>query len=79
MSRTKTNEQIESLVTSTNEEQVPVVVTNPINDIVTSSAPKSQRIRELLAKGFTRSQVAVMLGIRYQHVRNVQITPIKKG
>lgn len=52
---------------------------NPINDVVTSgSLNTSQKIRELLTKGFTRSQVAKMLNIRYQHVRNVQIVPIKK-
>jgi len=36
------------------------------------------KIRYLLEKGNSRSQVAKMLGIRYQWVRNVAITPIKK-
>jgi len=39
---------------------------------------KSAAIRRLTAEGKTRSEVAKMLGIRYQHVRNVLITPIKK-
>lgn len=39
---------------------------------------KSAAIRKLLAEGKTRGEVAKMLEIRYQHVRNVEITPIKK-
>lgn len=38
----------------------------------------SSKIRALLAEGKSRSEVAKILGIRYQHVRNVEITPIKK-
>jgi DNA-binding NarL/FixJ family response regulator len=37
---------------------------------------KSAKIRYLTAKGWSRSQIAGYLGIRYQHVRNVQITPV---
>lgn len=40
---------------------------------------KSAAIRKLTAEGKTRSEVAKLLGIRYQHVRNVLITPIKKA
>lgn len=38
---------------------------------------KSAAIRALLAEGKTRAEVSKLLGIRYQHVRNVEITPIK--
>lgn len=38
---------------------------------------KSGAIRALLAQGKTRGEVAKMLGVIYQHVRNVAITPIK--
>lgn len=40
---------------------------------------KSAMIRYLLADGNTRGQVSKILNIRYQHVRNVEITPIKKA
>jgi len=40
---------------------------------------KSSKIRFLLGKGFTRSEIAKKLNIRYQHVRNVEITPIKNA
>jgi hypothetical protein len=38
----------------------------------------SNAIRWLISQGYTRSQVANMLDLRYQHVRNVDITPLKK-
>jgi transposase len=38
---------------------------------------KSAKIRYLYRAGFTKSQIALMLEIRYQHVRNVLLTPLK--
>lgn len=38
----------------------------------------SKAIRELSSLGFTRSQISKMLGIRYQHVRNVQLQILKR-
>jgi hypothetical protein len=38
----------------------------------------SARIRFLTSLDYSRSEIAKTLNIRYQHVRNVQITPIKK-
>lgn len=46
--------------------------------LVDGSTTKAVKIRGLLATGMTRGEVAKTLGIRYQHVRNVEITPIKK-
>ena len=37
----------------------------------------SSRIRFLNQIGYSRSEIAKHLGKRYQHVRNVLITPIK--
>lgn len=37
----------------------------------------SQAIRGLYAEGFSRSQIAKLTDKRYQHVRNVLITPVK--
>lgn len=39
---------------------------------------KSSAIRRLSEQGKLRGEIAKMLDIRYQHVRNVLITPIKK-
>lgn len=44
-----------------------------INGLETTSS----KIRYLTAEGLTRSQIAKVLNIRYQWVRNVQITPLK--
>lgn len=38
----------------------------------------SQKIRTLNSIGVSRSQIAKVLDKRYQHVRNVLTTPIKK-
>ena len=45
---------------------------------IAEKGSKSAAIRALLAAGNERKVVAKMLGLRYQHVRNVEITPIKK-
>lgn len=37
---------------------------------------KSARIRELAAMGVERSTIANLMGIRYQHVRNVLVTKV---
>lgn len=38
----------------------------------------SAQIRFLLSQGYKRGQVAKILNKRYQHVRNVELTPIKR-
>jgi hypothetical protein len=53
-------------------------VTNPILTLTEdTSKSKSSKIRYLYGKGFTKSQIALMLNIRYQHVRNVLLQPVK--
>lgn len=37
---------------------------------------KSAKIRFLTKLGWARGRIAKELGIKYQHVRNVQITPV---
>lgn len=39
---------------------------------------KSAVIRQLTAEGFKRGPIAKFMNIRYQHVRNVQMQPLKK-
>jgi len=39
----------------------------------------SAKIRYLDKERFTRTQIANLLGKRYQHVRNVLETPLKRG
>lgn len=40
---------------------------------------KSQAIRALTKEGKTRSEIADLLNIRYQHVRNIQLQITKKS
>ena len=40
---------------------------------------KSSKIRAMASDGLTRSQISKLLDIRYQHVRNVLIQPLKKA
>ncbi len=42
-----------------------------------SMSTKSAKIRYLTSKDWKRSEIAKELKILYQHVRNVQITPVK--
>lgn len=39
---------------------------------------KSAKIRTLFGQGFTKGDIARALNIKYQHVRNVLITPLKR-
>lgn len=39
---------------------------------------KSAVIRSLAAQGYKRAEIAKMMNIRYQHVRNVLTQPLKK-
>ncbi|KKN19220.1 hypothetical protein LCGC14_0947890 [marine sediment metagenome] len=44
---------------------------------VDSFSTKSAKIRYLTNLDWTRSEISKYLNILYQHVRNVQITPVK--
>lgn len=55
-----------------------LVLTEVQKTIMAGSTTKSVKIRGLLASGLKRGEVAKLLGIRYQHVRNVEITPVKR-
>jgi hypothetical protein len=46
---------------------------------ITDKGGVSKAIRFLHGEGKSRSDIAKMLGKRYQHVRNVLNTPLKKG
>ena len=45
---------------------------------VTAYTTKSAKIRFYLSKGYARKEIANHLGIKYQHVRNVEVTLLKK-
>ncbi|MCG8358672.1 MAG: AbrB/MazE/SpoVT family DNA-binding domain-containing protein [Kiloniellales bacterium] len=48
-----------------------------MNELVAGLPTKAAKIRALGAAGYTRSEIAKFLGIRYQHVRNVLVQPLQ--
>lgn len=65
--------KIENVVEST------VVPEVNVEELLKEHKTKSNVIRFLSSQGKTRSEIAKLLNIRYQHVRNVLTTPLKKG
>ena len=51
----------------------------PAIEVAKLVTTKSEQIRTLAANGMSRGDIAKTLGIRYQHVRNVLITPLKRN
>lgn len=71
--------------TEVKKQDVVVVVdqVKAAKDFISSCGTTSAAIRRLTTQGKTRSEIVAYFElsghkIRYQHVRNVQITPIKK-
>lgn len=52
--------------------------TDEVMNIVNGGGTKSDKIRALLALGQKRGEVAKALNIKYQHVRNVELMPLKR-
>lgn len=53
-------------------------VTTKVEYDLSGCTTTSAKIRKLTSLNLDRGTIAKYLGVRYQHVRNVQITPIKK-
>ena len=51
----------------------------PKVDTYPKLSTKSARIRAMSSDGVSRADIARALEIRYQHVRNVLVTPLKKS
>ena len=52
---------------------------NVVEETLKTLTTTSAKIRYLTSQNYTRSKIAKMLNIRYQHVRNVQLQPLKKS
>ena len=53
-------------------------VSNEVTSHLSTLPTTSSKIR-YLSKSYTRYQISKILNIRYQHVRNVLITPLKNS
>jgi hypothetical protein len=86
MSKKNQNVEATAIATELTEAQVSQTKTYPYaidgtqaTKAIEEHGGVSKAIRALTAKEFSRGEVAKMLNKRYQHVRNVLITPIKKA
>lgn len=61
---------------SNTKKSVPTV-SKEIRSELDSLTQTASKIRFLLSKNYSRGDVSRILGIRYQWVRNVSITPLK--
>lgn len=76
---TKTEETAVVAAPATDDNGRLKVVTLSMEEVGTKGwKTKSDTIRGLWALNYSRSAIANFMGIRYQHVRNVLITPLKK-
>lgn len=69
--------EIAATATATKEKKV-FDVSSIAKEDVSHLSGKSAKIRHYLSKGYARNVIAAHLGIRYQHVRNVEVTLLKK-
>jgi len=53
------------------------MITKDEMTVIDAMQTKSNKIRKLFELGMKRGDIARKLEIRYQHVRNVLITPVK--
>ena len=65
-------------MTTTTKLDVTTIAMMTSDQIIEAYKNKSNAIRALHEAGFSRKAISSMLGIRYQHVRNVLITPLKR-
>ena len=64
------------MTTKTNKTATNKKLTGAQTKKVKAMETKSAKIRYLDSIGWTRGEIATYLDIRYQHVRNVLITPL---
>ena len=62
---------------SNQKKSVPNLETN-VREHLTTLSTTSSKVRYLHSEGYDKGDISRILGIRYQWVRNVLITPLKK-
>lgn len=68
-------------MTKTNKKEVKVKVINNLKydvEVLNNLPSKSAKVRYLDSMNVSRSEISKLLDIRYQHVRNVLVTLLKK-
>lgn len=70
--------EVKTEVAETNETKTETVTVQTAEEVIAKFGNKSNAIRALSAEGKTRSEIAKILGIRYQHVNNVLKQVLKR-
>ena len=77
MTKQDTQQQSSEVSTISSEDAFSALGFGKIEDL-SAFKTTSAKIRHLTAQGKSRSDIAKVLGVRYQHVRNVQLQVLKK-
>lgn len=70
--------ELTTTTTATTKKIEPIVLSAHQKDTFDTLTTVSSKIRYLHAEKYSRGQIASFLNKKYQHVRNVLITPLKK-
>lgn len=70
--------EVKTEVAETIETKTETVTVQTAEEVIAKFGNKSNAIRALSAEGKTRSEIAKILGIRYQHVNNVLKQVLKR-
>lgn len=70
--------EVKTEVAETVETKTETVTVQTAEEVIAKFGNKSNAIRALSAEGKTRSEIAKILGIRYQHVNNVLKQVLKR-
>lgn len=70
--------EVKTEVAETIETETETVTVQTAEEVIAKFGNKSNAIRALSAEGKTRSEIAKILGIRYQHVNNVLKQVLKR-
>lgn len=70
--------EVKTEVAETIETKTETVTVQTAEEVIAEFGNKSNAIRALSAEGKTRSEIAKILGIRYQHVNNVLKQVLKR-
>lgn len=72
--------QVEEVIeVATETKPTKIELTETQQEVLTGLTSTSAKIRWLASEGYKNGPISSLLGIRYQHVRNVLTTPLKRA
>ena len=77
MSKSNNQRKTQTSNETPNQNETATPKADPIDKILAELSTTSGKVRYLDSIGWPRGQISKKLDIRYQHVRNVLITPVK--